>query len=69
MRMMDGMKDIQLTPRESEIFVLIRSGLSYPQIGERLGISVNTVHAVAARLRIKLKVRTRAEMQALKVKV
>jgi DNA-binding NarL/FixJ family response regulator len=32
-----------LTARESEVIGLLASGLSYSQIGERLGVSLNTV--------------------------
>jgi DNA-binding NarL/FixJ family response regulator len=35
--------DSELTPRENEVAALMRQGLTNREIGERLGVSINTV--------------------------
>jgi len=51
-----------LTPRESEILVLIAEGLSNRGAAERLGISVRTVEGYRARLMIKLQLENFGEL-------
>lgn len=43
-----------LTPRELEIARLIADGLTYEEMGIRLGISARTVKAHTDRIRVKL---------------
>lgn len=43
-----------LTPRELEIARLIADGLTYEEMGNRLGISPRTVKAHTDKIRIKL---------------
>ena len=54
-----------LTPREREVLALMVEGLSNPQIGERLVISVTTVRSHASSIFSKLGVSNRAEAIAL----
>ena len=49
-----------LTPREIEIAQLVRRGLSSSQIGEALGISVNTVRRHVEHLLVKLDIHSRS---------
>ncbi|HUM13825.1 MAG TPA: LuxR C-terminal-related transcriptional regulator [Myxococcaceae bacterium] len=51
-----------LTPRESEIVQHLRAGLTNREIGQTLGISVNTVRNTLARLFEKVGVSTRSEL-------
>jgi DNA-binding CsgD family transcriptional regulator len=50
-----------LTPREQEVLDYIRAGLTNPQIGERLDISVETVKQHVSQVLSKLNVSTREE--------
>lgn len=43
----------KLSPRESEVFELLRRGLSYAEVAEALGVSCNTVKVLAYRIRRK----------------
>jgi NarL family two-component system response regulator LiaR len=54
-----------LTPREREVLTLLVEGLSNPQIGERLSISVTTVRSHVSNILSKLEVSNRAEAIAL----
>jgi NarL family two-component system response regulator LiaR len=54
-----------LTPRELEVLALMVEGLSNPQIGERLHISVTTVRTHVSNILSKLGVSNRAEAIAL----
>ena len=51
-----------ITPRESEILLLIVEGLNNTEIGVRLGISSSTVRNYVSRLFNKLNVSRRAEL-------
>lgn len=44
----------RLSPREFEVFLLLASGLTVSQIGERLGVSVNTVSTHRQRILLKM---------------
>ena len=50
-----------LTPREREVWTLVASGLTNPQIAERLGLSDNTVKFHVQHLFSKLRVKNRTE--------
>ncbi len=50
-----------LTPREREVWTLVASGLTNPQIAERLGLSDNTVKFHVQHLFSKLGVKNRTE--------
>ena len=52
----------RLTPRERQVFEHLRSGLTNREIGQLLGISVNTVRNTLARMFEKLGVATRSEL-------
>jgi NarL family two-component system response regulator LiaR len=54
-----------LTPRERQVLALMVEGLSNPQIGERLVISVTTVRSHVSNIFSKLSVSNRAEAIAL----
>ncbi len=51
-----------LSPREKEILILIHKYLSYPQIAEKLSVSINTVTSHAKNLHCKCKVRKKQEL-------
>lgn len=51
-----------LTPREKEIVKNMETGLSYKEIGEKLCISPNTVHAHIKKIYEKLHAKTRREL-------
>ena len=53
-----------LTPRELEVLMLVRAGLSNKQIAQRLGTSVNTVKKHVEHLFAKLGVHKRRQMSA-----
>ena len=55
----------KLSPRETQVLALLRAGLTYRAIGERLNISEKTVSTYATTLRSKFRVRSRAELTAL----
>ena len=57
-----------LTPREREVLALMVEGLSNPQIGERLSISVTTVRSHVSNILSKLGVSNRAGAIALAVR-
>lgn len=54
-----------LTPREQEVLVLMRQGLTDAEIAKKLYISANTAHNHVKRLMGKLNCRNRAEVVAL----
>jgi DNA-binding CsgD family transcriptional regulator len=56
-----------LTQSERRVLDLVRAGLPYREIGERLFISRRTVETHAYRIFRKLGVRTRAELAALEL--
>ena len=60
------MSAADLTPRESEVLVLVRQGLANKQIARRLGISERTVkaHLTSAFQRIGVVDRTQAALWA-----
>jgi DNA-binding CsgD family transcriptional regulator len=51
-----------LTPRQIDVVRLIVEGMTYRQIGERLGLSCESVKTYAARIREKLGVTTKVEV-------
>ena len=55
-------KEVVFTPRESEIVLLLVSGLANREIGSRLSIDVSTVKAHLARLMRKTGVKNRIEL-------
>ena len=61
-----GVSSTDLTPRESEVLVLVRQGLANKQIARRLGISERTVkaHLTSAFQRIGVVDRTQAALWA-----
>ena len=44
----------RLSPREFEVFLLLARGLTVSQIGERLGVSVNTISTHRQRILLKM---------------
>jgi len=54
-----------LTKRESEIFTLVKNGLSNKRIASQLGIAVRTVENILSCVYNKIGVRSRAELQDL----
>jgi DNA-binding CsgD family transcriptional regulator len=54
-----------LTPREQEVYELLRLGLTNPQIAERLGISLDGAKYQVSQILMKLDVATREEAVAL----
>ncbi len=55
---------IHLTPRENEILVMVREGMSDKEIACKLFISVYTQKAHIRNIHKKLRVKTRAELIA-----
>ncbi len=53
-----------LTPRELQLVQAIEEGLSYKLVGERLGISLNTVRTFIRRIYDKLEINSKAELMA-----
>jgi len=53
-----------LSEREQQVLDLLSQGLIYKEIGEKLGISYETVHTYIRRIYEKLQVRTRTEAVA-----
>lgn len=53
-----------LSAREQQLVQAIEEGLSYKLVGERLGISLNTVRTYIRRVYDKLEVNSRAELSA-----
>ena len=54
----------ELSAREQQVLDLLAQGLIYKEIGEKLGISYETVHTYIRRIYEKLQVRTRTEAVA-----
>lgn len=54
----------ELTPRESEVLELLSRGFRYREIGERLGIGLETVRTHIRHIYEKLEVRSRTEATA-----
>jgi len=54
----------ELSEREQQVLDLLAQGLIYKEIGEKLGISYETVHTYIRRVYEKLQVRTRTEAVA-----
>ena len=54
----------ELSEREQQVLDLLAQGLIYKEIGEKLGISYETVHTYIRRIYEKLQVRTRTEAVA-----
>jgi DNA-binding NarL/FixJ family response regulator len=52
---------VMLTPREREIFALLPSGLSNPELGAKLGIASGTVKIHVERILSKLNLRDRTQ--------
>jgi DNA-binding CsgD family transcriptional regulator len=53
-----------LTPREQQIVEALEQGLSYKLVGDRLGISLNTVRAYIRTVYDKLQINSKAELLA-----
>jgi DNA-binding CsgD family transcriptional regulator len=56
-----GKRAVELTGRELEMLMVSSEGLSKRQVGERLGVSRETVASLLARARLKLGARSVAE--------
>jgi RNA polymerase sigma factor (sigma-70 family) len=54
----------ELSEREQQVLDLLAQGLIYKEIGDKLGISYETVHTYIRRIYEKLQVRTRTEAVA-----
>ncbi|WUH89360.1 response regulator transcription factor [Streptomyces sp. NBC_00433] len=54
--------DGELSRREREVLGLIADGLTHPQIADELGLSVRTIEAQRASIKVKLGVSRRAEL-------
>lgn len=59
-----GEKSAHLTPREEEVLDCLAQGLTYKQIAERLGISIDTIRTHLRRIYEKLHVQSRTEAVA-----
>ena len=54
----------QLSPREERVLDCLARGLAYKQIGDELGISINTIRTHLQHIYEKLHVRSRTEAVA-----
>ena len=59
-----GEKQNLLTPREQAVLDCLAQGLAYKQIGDKLGISINTIRAHLRHIYEKLHVQSRTEAVA-----
>lgn len=59
-----GEKQNLLTPREEAVLDCLAQGLAYKQIGDKLGISINTIRAHLRHIYEKLHVQSRTEAVA-----
>ena len=54
LKLLRNMQDLPLSPREKEVCLLIAEGLSHPEIGNRLTITVTTVKSLVESVYVKL---------------
>jgi len=59
-----GEKDNLLSPREEAVLDCLAQGLAYKQIGDRLGISINTIRTHLRHIYEKLHVQSRTQAVA-----
>jgi DNA-binding NarL/FixJ family response regulator len=60
-RMEQELADILLTPRQSEILILLKTGYSYQEIADAIGVSLNTVKKHVSNIYEKLEVSNRQQ--------
>jgi DNA-binding NarL/FixJ family response regulator len=56
-----GETGVELSPRERELLDGLAAGLAYKQIGEQMGVSIDTVRTYIRRIYEKLHVHSRTE--------
>jgi DNA-binding NarL/FixJ family response regulator len=59
-----GEKQNLLTPREQEVLDCLAQGLPYKQIGDKIGLSINTIRTHLRHIYEKLHVQSRTEAVA-----
>jgi len=62
-------REVTLTKREKEILLLVANGMNAKEIGEKLGISYNTVKSIKAKMMGKYRVNTVAHLIKVTVEI